>query len=166
MTDDFEPRGPSRAQRIIAWPFVLVATLGFLGAAGLLIADVILRYGANAPIRGAQEIVGVVLAGILAVALPVAAILGIRSGGPTHAPPIHRWWTALHTTFLFLVEAVVLAALSLLLLGDAFRRFRIDEATTEMHVSLGLVQTVIGLGLLTAAVLVLVAGAMRLVRGR
>lgn len=166
MTDDIEPRGPGRAQRIIAWPFVLVATLGFLGAAGLLIADVILRYGANAPIRGAPEIAGLVLAGILAVALPAAAILGIRSGGPTHTPPIHRWWTALHTTLLFLIEAVILAALSLQLLGDAFRRFRLGETTIEMHVSLGMVQTVIGLGLLTAAVFVLVAGAIRLVRGR
>jgi hypothetical protein len=166
MTDDTEPRGPNRAQRIIAWPFVLVATLGFLGAAGLVIADVILRYGANAPIRGAPEMAGLALAGLFTVGLPAAAILGIRSGGPTHAPPIHRWWAALHTALLFLIEAVVLAGLGLLLLGDAFRRFRIGETTTELHVSLGLVQTVIGLGLLVAAVFVLIAGAMRLVRGR
>ncbi len=166
MTDDTIERSPSRAQRIIAWPFVLVAALGFLGAAGLLVADVILRYGAGSPIWAGHELAGLALAGLFAVGLPVAAILGIRSGGPTHPPPARRWWSALHTALLFLIEAVILVVLGLLLLGDSFRRFQAGDATGELQVPLGLVQTVIGGGLLVATVFVLIAGAIRLVRGR
>lgn len=166
MTDGSNERGPSRAQRIMAWPFVLVAALGAIGVAGLLVADIILRYGAKAPVQSAHEIAGLALAGLFAVAVPVAAILGIRSGGPSHPPAIHHWWTALHTAILFLVEAAILAAVSLLLLGDAFRRVQFGETTTELQVSLGLVQTAIGAGLLVAAVLILIAGAIRLVRGQ
>lgn len=166
MTDETQQPGASRAQRIIAWPFVLVAVAGILGATGLLIADVIMRYGANAPIRAAHEIVGLILAGVFVTGLPAAAILGSRSGGPSHPPVIRHWWTAMHTTFLFLIEAVVMAAFSLLLLGSAFRRLDTGQTTVELQLSLGLIQIVVGLGVLVAAVFILIAGAMRLVRGR
>lgn len=166
MTDETEPPGPSRAQRIIAWPFILLATAGILGAAGLVIADVILRLGANAPIGGVQEIAGLILAGVFVLGLPAAAILGARSGGPSHPRAIRRWWSALHTTFLFLIEAVVLAAFALLLLGNAFRRMEVGEKSMDLQLSMGLIQIALGLGVLIAAVLVLIAGAMRLVRGR
>jgi TRAP-type C4-dicarboxylate transport system permease small subunit len=166
MSDEVDRRGASRAQRVAAAPFVLVAALVALGLAGLVVADVVLRYAASAPMIWTAEAGGLAVLAILAVGLPAATILGIRSGGPFGGPPARSGWGALHTAILFLLEAVILAFAGLMLLGGAFQRFAVEETTQMLRVPVGLPQTAVALGLLVAALVILAIGAIRLVRGR